>query len=478
MNSTLKRNYYYNLIYQVVAIVVPILITPYISRTIGASGIGYYSYSKSLSTYFILLAELSVEIYGQREIAFCNKDIKKRSVVFKELLIIRITTTFFSTALYCIFIGFQEGIVRTLLLIQLIDLISVSIEINWLLRGVENFKAILIRNLTIKSLYIIGILVFVKSSDDLLLYVIICSCSLTLANISVWFTARKYLMHVSFSELNIKRHFLPLFQIFIPTIALSLYHLIDKTMLGSLLGDSIESGNYEQGLKLITIATTIITSFGAVMSPRVSSLYAEKKTESIKQNIISAFDIVWLFALPMGCGLYLIADMIVPWFFGNGYEKVVDLLHVFSFIIIPIGMKNVLGAQYLVATNKQNKYTCAVVSGLVINIILNALLIPLLKAKGAAVASITSEILIVIVLFVEVRKEITLIDALSGAWKKVIAAITMGIVTKILTMYCKPKMVDTVLVICAAILIYILVLYVLKDKTALSLIRKREKSHD
>lgn len=475
MNNSIKRNYYYNLVYQIVAVVVPILITPYISRTIGASGIGYYSYSKSLSTYFILFAELSVEIYGQREIAFCNKDKKNRSIVFFELLIIRISTTLISSLFYLAFVGFQDGIIKTLLLIQLIDVISVSIEINWLLRGVENFRAILFRNLTIKAFYIAGIVLFVKSSNDLFLYVAICSCSLTIANLSAWISAKRYLTKIKFSELNIRRHLIPLFQIFVPTIALSLYHLIDKTMLGSMLGDSVESGNYEQGLKLITIATTIITSFGTVMAPRVSSLFAEKKTESIRENIRGAFNIVWLFALPMACGFYLIGSLIVPWFFGNGFEKVVDILRFFSFIVIPIGMKNVFGPQYLVATKKQNKYTLAVLIGLVVNIILNSLLIPQIKAVGAAIASLVSEIVIVAILFFIVRKEFTIMDVFSGIGKKTIATMIMGVAVLFALRYCRPQMIDTLILICIAAIVYLLVLFVLRDKTVLSLTRKRSE---
>lgn len=475
MNNTLKKNYYYNLVYQIVAVVVPILITPYISRTIGASGIGYYSYAKSLSTYFILFAELSVEIYGQREIAFCNNDRISRSKVFFELLIIRITTTAVSLFIYLFFVGLYDGIVRTLLLIQLIDLISVSIEINWLLRGVEDFRTILIRNLTIKGLYIIGILLLVKSNNDLVLYVLICSCSLTVANLSVWFSAKKYVSRIRISDLNIRRHIIPLLQIFVPTIALSLYHLIDKTMLGALLNDSVESGNYEQSLKLITIATTIITSFGTVMAPRVSSLYSEKKTESIRENIRGAFNVVWLFALPMACGFFLIAQIIVPWFFGKGFEKVTDILRIFSLIVVPIGMKNVFGAQYLVATKKQNKYTMAVLTGLIINVIFNAILIPIYKSIGATIASVISEVAIVIMLFVIVRKEFTVVDVFSGIWKKIIATIAMGIGVYFALKYCKPRMIDTIITILLAIVIYFSVLLLLKDETTLSFLSKRSK---
>lgn len=474
MNNSLKKNYIYNLIYQIVAIFVPILITPYISKTIGASGIGYYSYSMSLCTYFILFAELSVEIYGQREIAFCKNDTHKRSIVFCELIAIRIITTLISTVCYCVFVGFQEGILKTLLLIQFIDLISVSIEINWLLRGVEDFKAILLRNLTVKFLYIVGILLFVKSSEDLLLYVFICTASLTLANMSSWLSVKKYITKVKFSELNIKRHLFPLIQVFIPTIAMSLYHLIDKTMLGAILHDSVESGNYEQGLKLITVATTVITSFGTVMAPRVSSLYAEKNTESIRENIKNAFDIVWLFALPIGCGLFFIAPLIVPWFFGDEFEIVEIILRILSLIIIPIGMKNVLGAQYLVATNKQNKYTLAIVSGLVVNTLLNAVLIPLLYSEGAAVASIVSEVFIVVFLFVIVRKEITIVDAFSGFLKKAFSTLIMGLLIYFISGFCKPRILDTVIIVVVAAIVYFSALLLLKDNTLLSLVRRKK----
>ena len=69
----------YNLIYQILIIVLPLITTPYISRVLGAENIGIYSYTISVATYFILFGSLGIATYGQREIAYIQDDKKKYS---------------------------------------------------------------------------------------------------------------------------------------------------------------------------------------------------------------------------------------------------------------------------------------------------------------------------------------------------------------------------------------------------------------
>ena len=82
--KSLTKNYIYNLIYQVLTLVLPLITTPYLSRVLGATPIGIYSYTYSIVSYFLLFGALGVGLYGQREIAYVSDDKKAPEHVLRH----------------------------------------------------------------------------------------------------------------------------------------------------------------------------------------------------------------------------------------------------------------------------------------------------------------------------------------------------------------------------------------------------------
>ena len=66
VQTSIKKNYIYNTIYQVLSLITPLITAPYISRVLGSNGVGIYSYTNSIVTYFTLFAALGTASYGQR----------------------------------------------------------------------------------------------------------------------------------------------------------------------------------------------------------------------------------------------------------------------------------------------------------------------------------------------------------------------------------------------------------------------------
>ena len=92
MKKSIAKNYIYNLLYQMLTIVLPLITTPYLSRVLGAESIGIYGYTLSIVTYFVLFGSLGIAMYGQREIAYLQNDKEKCSKTFWEIVIIRFIT--------------------------------------------------------------------------------------------------------------------------------------------------------------------------------------------------------------------------------------------------------------------------------------------------------------------------------------------------------------------------------------------------
>ena len=72
------KNYAYNLSYQLLVIILPIITTPYVTRVFSSDDLGTYGYFNSIVTYFILLATLGVANYGTKVISGHRKEIEKK----------------------------------------------------------------------------------------------------------------------------------------------------------------------------------------------------------------------------------------------------------------------------------------------------------------------------------------------------------------------------------------------------------------
>lgn len=414
----------YNMFYQVLTIVLPLITTPYLSRVLGAEAIGIYGYTLSIATYFILFGTLGVAMYGQREIAYVQDQKKKRSIVFWEILILKFCTMAISiTIFYFSFCIHNQYRVYYCLLI--IELVSQAIDISWFFQGLEEFKKTVIRNSIVKIVFCILIFVFIKSSDDLIKYVLIITLSNLLGNFSLWMYIPKYLEKVKLKEIKFLRHFKSVIALFIPQIAIQVYTILDKTMIGKIVVDKSEVGYYEQAQKIVKLLLTIVTSLGTVMVPRMATTFAKGDHEQIKRYMSNSFRFVFMLAFPIIFGIIIVANNFVPKFFGSGYDKVVPIMIIISPIILFIGASNVIGTQYLLPTKRQKEYTLSVVTGAIVNFCLNLLFIPRLLAFGAAITTVIAEFSVTAVQLFCIRKEMSVLEVLKLSWKTLIASIVM-----------------------------------------------------
>lgn len=464
MDKKIIKNYIYNLFYQVLIIILPLITTPYVSRTLGAKAIGTYGYTNSITQYFILFGCIGLNLYGQREIAYYQNNVEKRSKVFFELLLLRIFTVTFSIILY--YFSFCKnktyGFIFT---IQIIDVIASMFDISWFYQGMEDFKKIVIRNTLVKICGLIIIFMFVKAPSDLPIYVLSYSITLLLGNLSMWMYLPRFVQKVKLNSLNIIQHLRPTIILFLPQIATSIYTMLDKTMIGALTGNTAEVGYYEQSQKIIKMAMTLATSLGTVMLPRVANLYKEGNENAVKESMYSSFKFISFLVFPLSFGLIGVSKGFVPWFFGGGYDKVIFNIIIISPIIFIIGYSNVIGTQFLLPTGKQKQYTLSVCTGTVVNVICNFLLIPNFLSYGAAVATVLAELSVTLVQIISTRKFFSYRFILKIVYKYIIASLVMLCVLVIVSSYLSISIINTIIEIILGCIIYVSMLFLLKDTT-------------
>lgn len=461
MKKSIAKNYIYNLIYQMLTILLPLVTTPYLSRVLGAEPIGIYGYTISIVTYFILFGTLGVSMYGQREIAYRAQDKKERSKAFWEIISIRTITLSISILLFYLIYG-RSGDYALYYRILIIQLIANMFDISWLFQGIEEFDKTVVRNLIVKLLSLVLIFVVIKTPNDLWKYFAIYVGAELIGNITLWLYTPKYLEKINIKELELKKHLKPTIALFVPQIAIQIYTVLDKTMIGNITNDMTEVGYYEQAQKIVKAALTVTTALQTVMNSRIANAYSNKNEEEIKTCLKTSFNFVWFLTIPMAFGLMAIATKFVPWYYGAGFDGVIPIMIATSPILIPIGLSGVTGIQYLVQIGKQKIFTISVTVGAIVNIILNMILIHYFRGVGAVLASIIAEITILGIQLKYIREQFKIKDILKLAVKCLIAGIIMFLVVALITKYMPVSIMNTVIQIVVGGIVYLGVLIILK----------------
>ena len=461
MKKSVKKNYLYNLSYQILAIILPIITTPYLARVLGSKGTGIYSYTISIVTYFILFGSLGIALYGQREIAYVQNNEKKKNRIFTELVFLRLITMFIAAIIFFFTFGIK-GEYSLYYKILLFEMLANAIDISWLYQGLEEFKKIVLRNFVVKILSIISIFIFVKSLGDVWKYVTIYALTTLIGNVSLWFKLKNY-AKFDFKEFSLKKHIKPMLLLFIPQVAIQVYTVLDKTMLGSMLNDMSEVGYYEQAQKIVKILLTIISSLGTVMLPRIAKCYAEGKTKEINEYMKKSFNFLFFLSFPMMFGIIAISSNFVPLFFGKGYDNVVPILSLVSILMLLIGMSNITGNQYLLPTKRQGEYTASVIIGACTNFILNLLLIPNLKSIGASIATIIAETFVTGSQLYFVRKKLDIKEYLKLGIRYLVVGLIMLFICLGIDVFIKSNILGIIVQFITGCIVYFGILYIIKD---------------
>ena len=430
--AKLSKNYIYNSLYELLLILVPFITTPYVSRILGADMIGRISFSQSISSYFVLFSAVGTSIHARRQIAIVRDDKKELSKSFWSILIIRLIGVTISLILYLTFtLGCMEH--KLIYLCCSLDIISVFFDISWFYQGLELYGKITKINGISKIISVASIFLFVHSKTDVILYILCIGGFSLLGNVFLWSLLKnKIYWRVKIETDEIKRHLKYSVKLLLPQVSIQVYTVLDKTMIGIITKSEIENGYYEQAQKICRALLTLTTAPGLVIIPQVAYLWGNNQREKVSGLIYRNFRLLFAMSFPIICGVLVLADLFVPLYFGQGYESVVFLMRILVFLTFVAGVSSILGSQYLIPTQREQIYTCAVLISAISNVVLNLILIRHYASKGAVIASIVAEIIGMLYQAIYLRKEIKYQSLLSVFIKYSILSVLMGVALRIL----------------------------------------------
>ena len=418
------KNYLYNVGYQVLAIIVPLITSYYVSRVLSPEGVGANAFTNSIIQYFMLLANIGIGYYGNREIAYVRDNKQKMAATFWEIQIVKTVMTVVAYLSFVVFMAFYSGN-KTYMWAQSINLLAVAFDISWLYQGLEDFKRTVLRNTFVKITSMIAIFIFIKSPKDVALYIIVLALSTLLGNLTLWPHAVNNYGHVDRgTKLNPWRHFVPTVTMFVPQIATQLYVQLNRTMLG-LMVDQKASGFYQYSDNLVKLILAFVTATGTVMLPHVANAFAQHDMEKVHKMLYKSFDFVSALAYPMMFGIAGVSMTLAPLYYSSKYAPVGPAMLIESIVILMIGWSNVIGTQYLLPVNRVKDFTTSVTVGAVVNIIMNFPLIHLWGLNGAMWSTVLSEISVTVYQLWVVRHDLDLKLLFKSNWKYLVSGLVM-----------------------------------------------------
>lgn len=426
MARSVRTNYLYNLIYQITAILLPLITMPYVSRVLGPQGVGTNSLTNANTQYFMLLGTLGITMYATKKIATVRENRRKLRQTFWEIFSIQFIGCMISYIIFVLVLGIRSSL-GLYYMLQGFFILSSAIDISWYFVGIEDFKNASIRSFLVKIISVFLIFIFVKDSNDLWQYILINSLTMFIGQFVMWiYVDKSTFSFKSLDKLKLRRHITPILVLFIPQVATQIYTVLDKTMLG-VFSPTVEVGYYDQSQKIVRILLTILTSLGTVMMPRIASLISKNQHDIVKNTLKKSFTIISFLAIPIAFGIMGVSNRFIPMFFGYEYLSVIPLLKISSILVIIIGLGNVFGTQYMIAVGKNKEYTISVCVGAVVNFILNLILIPKFSALGAVIATVSAELSIALIQLWYSR-EIVDISWIKETYKYWISGIVMLII--------------------------------------------------
>ena len=398
-----NKNFIFNVGYQMLMYLFPLVSSAYVSRTLGAENLGTYAYVNSIATICGMFGLLGISNYGNREVAKVRDDRGVLSTVFSSIYTLQIILSSAVLVLFSVAVIFIELDNKILYLIQIVHLLSVLFDISWLFFGLEKFKLTLTRNFVVKVVSTIFIIVFVKSEKDLWVYALIVSSSTFFSQFLLHILSKKY---VDFKFVKMKDafyHFKSCCILFVPVIAFSIYRIMDKTMIGA-FSTKTQLGYYENAERLINIPIMVINALGTVMLPHMA--YSIHNKSDYKKAILSSMKLALSIGTFAAFGLLVVGKDICIALFGVEYSYSGYLTMILSCTIIASAWANVIRTQYLIPKSMDKIYVLSTFIGAIVNLIFNLILIKPYGAIGACVGTILAEFSIAVFQTIYVRKQL------------------------------------------------------------------------
>ena len=459
--SLIIKNFSYNLSYQILALFLPIITTPYITRVFTRDTIGLLSVTEANCSYFVLLGMLGITLLGPREIAKClgNKEILTDT--FFDIYRIQFIAHIIAGIIYICYCGVTGK--SSIAYMYLLYLTASMFDISWFYIGIEEFKAISFRNVFVKLVSFAMLFLCVRKENDIYVYIETMYIPQMIINIYMWgLLIKKYIFFEAKRIVIAKNNYIKeALSLFVPQVASSIYTVLDKTILGMYTTYSTVA-IYTQGQTLLRLILAIVPCFSRVMSPRISYYIAKKADDEIQKYMEMSANVIGYLSFLLFFGVLSYSQLFIDWYLPSAYKQTGEVLKICSPIILAVSGANLFSIQYLIPLGKQNKYTFSIIVSTIVNMSINFALAPIWGIYGVCLGSVIAEITGFLIQMQYARKTLNLISMFRNYPSYILSGGIMYIISQKMDKYYDSNIIKLAMLICISGCIYIIVTYIIK----------------
>lgn len=476
MHKSLGLNAVLNGLQSMLNLIFPIITFPYVSRILSVNGMGIYNFSNTYINYFLLIAGLGINTYAVREGSKLRDDFQEISKFSSQIFSINIISTLLAYILLLLSLLFFEKLRFYAVCISIFSLqiIFTTLGANWLYVIYEDYAYITLRNIFFKIISIVLLFIFVRKPNDYVIYAAITVFASVGSNILNFFHARSFVTLRLTNHLNLKYHLKPILIIFASVIGVTLYASCNNTILGLIKGD-YAVGIYSVSLKIYTISQSLLSAILTVTIPRLSMLYGKKLFGDYSRLLSKLINLLIVLSLPAAVGLAMLSKNVVLIIAGEKYIPSANSLSIISWAIIFSLYSWIFSDCVLLPAKRENKLLINTIITAIFNILINLILIPFWSYDAAAVSTVLSELLVMLLNGYCSRDILKKAENSKMIIKNLVESLIGCIVVIVVCYISNLITVSLVKALCIAIplsvLLYTLVLILLKNLSILELIR-------
>jgi O-antigen/teichoic acid export membrane protein len=375
----------------------------FLARELGAEDLGKYVFAFSFTTIFSVFVDVGQTSVLTREIA---KDKEKTEKLLGNILGTKIplaVLTYVTIIILINILNYPEIVKYMVYLTGIVMLLDNFASTFWgVLRGNQNLK-FESTGLFIFQLIAVGVggtLLFFKAG---LIYLVMAILLASLFNMVLAYTQMRVKLKIKPKIKFDKELTKKILKISIPFALTGIFARlntqIDTIFLSKMgcLNNAICEANvgiYSVASKITLAVHFIPLAFVAALFPALSKYFAEDK-EKLAKTFEKAMRYLMVIGIPLSAGIMAIGPAFVPQVFGVEYTESILPLNIlmislsFIFLTFPIG-------SLLNAGSKQLRNSINIGIAVVVNIVLNLILIPQITYTGAAISSLVSTLVILI----------------------------------------------------------------------------------
>jgi O-antigen/teichoic acid export membrane protein len=402
------------LVAQAANFVIPLLMIPFLTRTLGIEQFGLLAFVQAFAAYFVLCTDYGFNLSATRAIAATrenHQDVRRivwttmaaRSILGAGCLVVMFTAVLAIPRLR------EDAVLYTG---AALAILSSMITPHWYFQAMELANVLVGVQLATRALSAVAIFLTVSSPEDAVLVLVWQGLGLVAAGVGAWLIALRMIpvRPIRVTAAGIIRSYREGWYVFFSSAAISLYTNSNVVVLG-LLGGYVQAGYFSVAEKIVRAGASFVWPIAQAVYPRVASLASSDQGE--------AFVILRRTALVLAGGglavtttLTALPHLLVNLLAGPGWQAARFPVLIMGLVPLAVSLSAAFGVLTMLNFGLERQYAWIVAAAGVVNL---AALVPgsyFLGANGAALAVVVSEVIVVVLMAVELQRKTILRDLL------------------------------------------------------------------